>query len=75
MRLDGEWKTNFPPPDGFFGVEEGVFGLDAGYRRQLSDDELDIVEAQQAARAGREEVIARRLYAEVFEVGAPACPA
>lgn len=75
VRLDGEWKTNFPPPDGFYGVEEGVFGLDAGYRRSLTDAELDIVETRRAVRAEREAAIARRFYAEVFEGGAEACAA
>ena len=33
-----EWRTNFPPPEGFMGTEEGQFG-DAGYERALDIDE------------------------------------
>lgn len=75
LRIDGQWKTNFPPPEDFFGVEEGIFGLDAGYRRSLTDVELDIVEEQQTARAEREATIARRLYAEVFLPDSEPCAA
>ena len=42
-----EWRTNFPPPDGFVGEEEGVFG-DDGYERTLDADEE---EAWESARA------------------------
>ena len=34
----GEWRTNFPPPDGFAGTEEGQFG-DPDYERALDVDE------------------------------------
>jgi hypothetical protein len=42
-----EWRTDFPPPDGFDGEEEGRYGED-DYVRTLSDDEKVIFEAQQA---------------------------
>jgi hypothetical protein len=33
-----EWRTDFPPPEGFMGTEEGQFG-DADYERALDIDE------------------------------------
>ncbi|WP_422061660.1 hypothetical protein [Sphingopyxis sp.] len=33
-----EWRTNFPPPEGFAGTEEGAFGED-DYERALDIDE------------------------------------
>lgn len=42
-----EWRTDFPPPDGFVGIEEGMFG-DDGYERTLDVDEE---EAWESARA------------------------
>ncbi len=41
----GSWRTNFPPPVGFYGVEEGEFG-DEGYERELSEDESEAREKQ-----------------------------
>jgi hypothetical protein len=74
-RIDSGWVTNFPPPDGYLGREEGVFGLDPTYRRTLTDAELDAVETRQAARIAREAAIARRLYAEAFPVAESGCGA
>jgi hypothetical protein len=34
-----DWRTDFPPPDGFYGHEDGQFG-DPAYARELDDDEL-----------------------------------
>ncbi|HMO77151.1 MAG TPA: hypothetical protein PKD99_14990 [Sphingopyxis sp.] len=34
----GEWRTNFPPPDDYVGIEEGEFG-DEDYERTLDPDE------------------------------------
>src|SRR3546814_9576053 len=42
----GEWRTNFPPPEDFTGIEEGEFG-DEDYERTL---EIDEEEAWLAAR-------------------------
>ncbi|MBN8803873.1 MAG: hypothetical protein BGO58_06815 [Sphingopyxis sp. 65-8] len=42
-----EWRTNFPPPEGFFGVEEGQFG-DEAYERTLDDDEEAAWDAERA---------------------------
>ena len=35
-----DWRTDFPPPDDFYGEEEGQFG-DPAYARALDDDELE----------------------------------
>ncbi len=64
--VDHKWMTNFPPPTGFEGNEEGIFGLHDDYRRVLTDAELHFVEMRQAARIAREMIIARRIHAEVF---------
>ncbi|KTE19388.1 hypothetical protein ATE67_15510 [Sphingopyxis sp. H050] len=39
-----EWRTNFPPPEGFAGTEEGAFGEEA-YERALAPEEEDAWEA------------------------------
>ena len=44
---DGEWWTDFPPPDGFDGVESGEYG-DRGYRRTLSPAERSVIDADLA---------------------------
>lgn len=33
-----DWRTNFPPPEGFLAAEDGEFG-ENGYERALDDDE------------------------------------
>lgn len=45
-----EWQTNFPPPAGFDGMEEGLFG-DPDYWRTLDSAEADAFAAQRAAEA------------------------
>jgi hypothetical protein len=45
---DGEWVTNFPPPPGFEGDEEGR-AADNEYSRSLTPAELAIVEAREEA--------------------------
>lgn len=45
---DGVWLTSYPPPSRFMGFEEGVFGQ-RGYYRTLTDAELKVAEARQAA--------------------------
>lgn len=37
----GDWRTDFPPPEDFCGIEEGQFG-DRGYERELSEEETDV---------------------------------
>ncbi|WP_294336598.1 hypothetical protein [uncultured Sphingomonas sp.] len=52
---DDEWRTAFPPPADFYGAEEGRYG-DAGYSRELSDDELDAVETWKARKVDAKRV-------------------
>lgn len=56
-----EWRTNFPPPEGFVGIEEGDFG-DEDYERTLDPDEeeahlaalqAEIAPLRRAAEAAR----------------------
>lgn len=63
-RESGEWRTDFPPPDGFIGIEEGEFG-DRGYERTLDAAEEEAwenarVEAFAPLRRAGE--IARRAF-------------
>ena len=46
-QTDGKWWTDFPPPAGFDGIEEGEPGS-YGYHRELSEAELAVVEADEA---------------------------
>ncbi|WP_294303183.1 hypothetical protein [uncultured Sphingomonas sp.] len=57
-----DWRTAFPPPADFYGAEDGSYG-DAGYNRDLSDDERDAVETWKAR-----EVDARRVPEEAERV-------
>ncbi|MBR2174329.1 hypothetical protein [Sphingopyxis sp.] len=43
----GEWRTNFPPPDDYVGIEEGQFG-DENYERTLDAEEAEAWEAAHA---------------------------
>ena len=43
----GEWRTDFPPPEGFTGIEEGVFG-DPDYERTLDIEEEVLIEEAHA---------------------------
>jgi hypothetical protein len=45
---EGVWYTDFPPPEGFDGDEQGSYGQ-YGYRRTLSDDEQAVIDADRAA--------------------------
>jgi hypothetical protein len=66
-----EWRTNFPPPDDFAGIEEGRFG-DDDYERTLDLDEeiaLDAAFAQAVAPLRRAGEAARRAF---FALPAPA---
>ncbi|KQN25074.1 hypothetical protein ASE86_02070 [Sphingomonas sp. Leaf33] len=74
-----DWRTAFPPPAGFDGVEDGAYG-NGGYCRSLSDDELDAVETWNAreleAKRVPQEAERVRFFAELLagDVGADACP-
>ncbi len=43
---DGDWVTNFPPPPGFDGRQEGRFG-DEDYERTLTEPELAVALARE----------------------------
>jgi hypothetical protein len=43
----GEWWTDYPPPAGFDGEEEGEYG-DQGYRRTLTASEQAVIDAREA---------------------------
>lgn len=43
-----EWRTNFPPPDDYVGIEDGIFG-DGDYQRTLDIAEEEAWEAGRAA--------------------------
>ncbi|HSX55711.1 MAG TPA: hypothetical protein VLG14_10465 [Sphingomonas sp.] len=43
----GEWRTSFPPPDDFFGDEQGSAG-EPGYERELTPEEVAAAEAWHA---------------------------
>ncbi|HEY0112883.1 MAG TPA: hypothetical protein VGB59_06985 [Allosphingosinicella sp.] len=44
---DGRWWTDYPPPAGFEGEEEGEYRVD-GYRRTLAPAEQAVIDAEQA---------------------------
>ncbi len=44
---DEEWRTNFPPPPGYDGVEFGSYG-DADYERTLTEAEAEVQDARKA---------------------------
>ncbi len=66
-----EWRTNFPPPDDYIGIEDGLFG-DEDYERTLDEAEEDAWESARLTavaplrRAGE---AARRVF---FALPAPA---
>ena len=43
------WRTSFPPPHDYYGPDEGIPGTD-DYERGLTEEELDIVEAEDTAK-------------------------
>jgi hypothetical protein len=47
------WWTDYPPPSGFDGVEEGRYG-DYGYRRSLSPEEQAVADSDQAEEEAEE---------------------
>ncbi|WP_052507699.1 hypothetical protein [Sphingomonas hengshuiensis] len=69
------WRTDFPPPEDFYGEEEGDYGED-GYSRELTDEERDMVEAPiRAEREARRAVEAVERDAWFAEEAALAQPA
>jgi hypothetical protein len=63
--VDGGWWTDFPPPPGFEGDEDGEYG-DRDYRRTLSPAEQAVIDADLAEDAAEsaEELAAERTLAE-----------
>ncbi len=55
-----DWRTRFPPPEGFDGIECGNYG-DLHYSRELADDEADVLDAL------RRDAIEERREAEAAE--------
>ena len=72
----GEWWTDYPPPDGFDGEEEGEYH-DHDYRRTLTPEEAAVMEAEEAGEAGElaeAEAEAAALRDAFFGFGAPGSP-
>ncbi|MEA3045644.1 MAG: hypothetical protein QOH47_3482 [Sphingomonadales bacterium] len=70
--LEGQWWTEFPPPAGFDGIEEGEPG-GYGYKRTLSEAEQAVIEADEGEQRAERvaEQAARRDDYFGFEGGAP----
>ncbi|MGK6317979.1 hypothetical protein [Sphingomonas sp. DT-204] len=55
--VEEQWRTRFPPPEGFYGEEDGEYG-EEGYSRTLDEDEVAAIElswrAETEARRSRE---------------------
>jgi hypothetical protein len=49
---NGRWWTNYPPPAGFEGRQQGRYG-DRFYQRHLSPSEKEAVDAREAAKVAR----------------------
>lgn len=72
------WRTDFPPPPGYAGVEEGAYGED-DYVRELSPEELAVVlareEADQAEERAGEEAARDAYFGFAAAPEPPAAPA
>lgn len=61
---EGRWLTNFPPPEGFEGFQEGMPGTD-DYVRALTAAELEAIQCHAAGEESEEAaMLAERLAAE-----------
>jgi len=67
----GEWRTDFPPPADFTGIEDGEFG-EARYERTLDPDEEMAWEAARAADAAPLRHAAEAARRACFGLPAPA---
>ena len=63
------WLTNFPPPPGFAGEEEGEFG-DGDYWRELADDEQAVIDADDARQRAALSIAAAAKRREYFKLDA-----
>jgi len=50
----GSWVTTFPPPPGFAGYEMGPWDGYAWYERSCTSEEIELIEAHQAAAEAAE---------------------
>lgn len=74
QQMSGEWQTDFPPPEGFDGWEEGEPG-EQNYRRELTEEEREVLDLDEAGEeAERAELLAADCAARDryfgFETGA-----
>ena len=67
----GDWRTDFPPPDGFDGIEEGQFG-DPAYARALDDDELELYDVLRDAEVTPLRIAGEAARRAFFRPPAPA---
>lgn len=68
-----QWRTRFPPPEDFYGEEDGEFGADDDYSRELTVDEEEVMEAP--IRAELAELRATESLARDAWFGFPPVPA
>jgi hypothetical protein len=61
----GTWWTDYPPPPGFAGEEEGEYGGD-DYRRALSPEEQAVIDAQVAEEEAEERAVGEAQRAAFF---------
>jgi len=66
-----DWRTDFPPPDDFYGYEEGQFG-DPAYVRELEDDELALYGALRDAEVTPLRIAGEAARRAFFGLPAPA---
>jgi len=66
-----EWRTNFPPPEDFTGIEEGEFG-DEDYERTLEIDEEDAWLAAREAEVAPLRAAGEAARRAFFAIPAPA---
>lgn len=74
--IEGMWMTDFPPPEGFTGYEQGDYG-EGDYERECTAEEVAILEADAAAvtAAGRaEDEALRDAWFEMLRDPAPRGP-
>lgn len=53
---DEKWRTSFPPPEDFYGEEDGAYG-DDGYSRELTAEEEDLVETPRRAEIAAQRAV------------------
>lgn len=66
-----EWRTNFPPPEGYAGIEDGIFG-DPDYERLLDVEEEVILEQAHAEAVAPLRIAGEAARRAFFALPAPA---